>query len=235
MRLLEVEDIHTYYGKSYILQGVTLEVSEMQVSVLLGRNGAGKTTTLKSIMNIVPPRRGAVRFLGVDIMSWPAYKVARQGISYIPEGRQIFPALTVGENLIVARREGDGSATWSFERIFEYFPILQKRWNQKGRQLSGGEQQMLAIARGLVMNPRLLLLDEPSQGLAPLLVKETVQVMKRLKEENVTMLLVEQNTKMAEAVADAVFIIVKGLVVYEGSITEFKTDEAELRRRFLSV
>ncbi|MFH1481223.1 MAG: ABC transporter ATP-binding protein [Pseudomonadota bacterium] len=235
MELLEVTDIHTYYGKSYILQGITLNVPRMKISALLGRNGAGKTTTIKSIIGLVPPSKGKIVFRGTDITGMPTFKVARLGISHVPEGRHIFPHLSVGENLVVSQRQYKDRSKWDLERIFKFFPILQTRWNQKGRQLSGGEQQMLALARGLAMNPDLLLLDEPSQGLAPLLVKQFSGVMKDLKGEQVTMLLVEQNMKMAEAVADNIFIIIKGRIVYEGDIDDFKSREKELRTKFLSV
>lgn len=235
MKLLDVEDIHTFYGKSYILQGVSFIVTGMKISVLLGRNGAGKTTTLKGIVGIVPPTRGKITFRGIDITAWPSYKVARLGLGYVPEGRQIFPHLSVSENLIVSQRRHENRSKWDLDIILGYFPILQERWNQKGKQLSGGEQQMLAIARALAMNPELLLLDEPSQGLAPLLVKEFTGIMLKLKDEKVTMLLVEQNMKMAEAVADDVFIITKGSIVYGGNIDDFRSKNEELRSKFLSV
>lgn len=235
MRLLDVEDVHTYYGKSYILQGVSLQVAGMRISAVLGRNGAGKTTTLKSIVGIAPPSRGKIVFREKDITGWPSYKVARSGVGYVPQGRDIFPNLTVGENLLVSQRQYEDHSKWDQERILGYFPIIRARWNQKGRQLSGGEQQMLALARALAMNPELLLLDEPSQGLAPILVKEFTGIMLKLKEEKVTMLLVEQNMKMAEAAADDVFVITKGKIVYSGQIEAFKAERDELRSKFLSV
>ena len=235
MKLLGVEDIDTYYGKSFILQGLSLEVIEKTISVVLGRNGAGKTTTLKSIMGIVPPKRGRITFRETDITGWPSYKVARLGVGYVPEGRQVFPYLSVGENLMVSQRQHGDRPKWDFERIFTYFPILRSRWDQRGRQLSGGEQQMLVIARALVMNPELLLLDEPSQGLAPLLVKEIRNAMVNLKNEKVTILLVEQNAKMAESLADHLFILAKGDVVYEGNIDDYRSKKEELRIKFLTV
>lgn len=235
MKILEVEDIHCYYGKSYVLQGVTLNVVQNQVSALLGRNGAGKTTTIRSIVGLLRPSRGKIIFRGTDITRIPTYKIARLGVSHVPQGRQVFPRLTVGENLTASQRQPENRSKWNLERIFGYFPVLQKRWNQKARQLSGGEQQMLALGRGLVMNPDVLLLDEASQGLSPLLVKEFSGVMNSLKGEDVTMLLVEQNFKMAEAVADHFFIMAKGQIVYDGEIEDFKLREGALKKQFLSV
>jgi branched-chain amino acid transport system ATP-binding protein len=235
VKLLEVESINTYYGKSHILQDVTLEVRDKTITVLIGRNGAGKTTTLKSIMGIVTPNKGRIAFWGKNITGWPSYKVARLGVGYIPEGREIFPHLTVGENLTVAQRQYESRSKWSMERILTYFPRLRERWDQKGRQLSGGEQQMLAIARALVTNPELILLDEPSQGLAPLLVKELNNTMVNLKNEQVTMLLIEQNIRIAEALADDIFIIAKGVIVYGGHVDDYKVKGDELRGRYLKV
>lgn len=235
MKLLDVEEMNTYYGKSHILHDVRLEVFDMTITVLIGRNGAGKTTTLKSIMGIVPPERGRITFREKDITGWPSYKVARLGVGYVPEGREIFPHLSVGENLTVAQRQYENRSKWNFERIFSYFPRLQERWGQKGRQLSGGEQQMLAIARALVTNPELLLLDEPSQGLAPLLIREVNNAMINLKREKVTMLLVEQNTRMAEALADHIAIIAKGSIVYRGGRDDYEPRREELGGKYLSV
>jgi branched-chain amino acid transport system ATP-binding protein len=235
MKLLDVNGINTYYGKSHILHDVTLDVLDMAITVLIGRNGAGKTTTLKSIMGILPPSSGRIAFRGNDITGWPSYRVARLGVGYIPEGREIFPRLSVGENLTVAQREYDTRSKWNFSRIFSYFPRLQERWNQKGWQLSGGEQQMLAIARALVTNPELILLDEPSQGLAPLLIKEVGNAIINLKQEKVTMLLVEQNTKIAGALADNILIITKGDIVYKGDIDDYESKKEELGGRYLSV
>jgi len=235
VKIIEINDIHSYYGKSYILQGITLNVVQNKVSALLGRNGAGKTTTIRSIVGLVRPSRGKIIFRGTDVTGMPTYKIARMGISHVPQGRQIFPRLSVGENLTASQRQHENRSKWSLERIFEYFPILQKRWNQKGRQLSGGEQQMLALGRGLAMNPDVLLLDEPSQGLSPLLVKKFSGVMNSLKNEDVTMFLVEQNFKMAEAVGDHFFIIAKGQVVYDGEKEAFKREEDLLKKQFLTV
>ena len=235
MKLLDVDKVNTYYGKSHILHNVTMEVFDETITVLIGRNGAGKTTTLKSIMGIVPPNKGKISFRDKNITTWPSYKIARLGVGYIPEGREIFPYLTVGENLAVAQRQTETRSKWSFERVFDYFPRLRERWEQKGKQLSGGEQQMLAIARALVTNPELILLDEPSQGLAPLLIKEVHNAMVNLKKEKVTMLLVEQNIRIAEALADDIFIIAKGAIVYGGNVNDYKSKGEELREKYLKV
>ncbi len=233
--LLALEGLETFYGKSHVLRGVSFAVPAGEITVLLGRNGAGKTTTLRAIMGLTPPRSGTVRFQGRDITGHPPHRVFRLGVGYVPEGRQIFPHLDVGENLRLAQRAGGDGARWTLERIFEYFPVLRERWRQQGRSLSGGEQQMLAIARALAGNPDLLMLDEPSQGLAPRLVRELGTLMVRLKGEGVTILLVEQNARMALAVADQVLVLGKGTVVFSGASAEFHHREQELRGRYLSV
>ena len=235
MTLLAVEALQTFYGKSHVLRDVSFAVPAGGITVLLGRNGAGKTTTLRSIMGLEPPRGGTVRFKGHDITGLAPHRVFRLGVGYVPEGRQIFPHLEVGENLRLAERLlGDG-AGWTRERIFTYFPILRERWRQPGRSLSGGEQQMLAIARALAGNPELLMLDEPSQGLAPRLVRELETLMLRLKDGGVTILLVEQNARMALGVSDQVVVLGKGTVVFAGPTVEFRGREAELKGRYLSV
>jgi branched-chain amino acid transport system ATP-binding protein len=215
---------------------VSFTVAAGGITVLLGRNGAGKTTTLRSIMGLTPPRAGRIRFKDRDITGRAPHEVFRLGVGYVPEGRQIFPHLDVGENLRIAERTGgtDGER-WTRDRILDYFPILRERWRQRGRSLSGGEQQMLAIARALAGNPELLMLDEPSQGLAPRLVRELEAIMRRLKGEGVTMLLVEQNARMALAVSDQVLVLSKGTIVFAGPTSEFHRHEAELKGRFLSV
>ena len=233
--LLAVEDLQTFYGKSHVLRGVSFTVPPGEITVLLGRNGAGKTTTLRSIMGLTPPRGGAIRFKGEDITGRAPHQVFRRGVGYVAEGRQIFPHLDVGENLRLAERAGDDGTRWTLARIFEYFPVLRERWRQQGRSLSGGEQQMLAIARALAGNPELLMLDEPSQGLAPRLVRELETLMLRLKGEGVTILLVEQNARMALAVSDRVLVLGKGAVVFAGPIAEFRRREQELKGRYLSV
>ncbi len=233
--LLAVEALHTFYGKSHVLRDVSFTVPAGQITVLLGRNGAGKTTTLRSIMGLTPPRAGAVRFKDREITGEPPHRVFRLGVGYVPEGRQIFPHLDVGENLRLATRRDGENTRWTLDRIFEYFPVLRERWRQRGRSLSGGEQQMLAIARALAGNPELVMLDEPSQGLAPRLVRELEALLVRLKGEGVTILLVEQNARMALMVSDQVLVLSKGTVVFAGPTAEFHRHEAELKGRYLSV
>jgi branched-chain amino acid transport system ATP-binding protein len=233
--LLAVEAVQTFYGKSHVLRDVSFAVPAGEITVLLGRNGAGKTTTLRSIMGLTPPQAGAVRFKGREITGRPPHEIFHLGVGYVPEGRQIFPHLEVGENLRLAERPIDGGSSWTRERIFSYFPVLQGRWRQRGGSLSGGEQQMLAIARALAGNPELLMLDEPSQGLAPLLVRELESLMLRLKASGVTILLVEQNARMALGVSDQVLVLGKGAVVFAGPTAEFRRREAELKGRYLSV
>jgi len=233
--LLAVDGLQTFYGKSHVLQNVSFAVPEGGITVLLGRNGAGKTTTLRSIMGLTPPRGGVVRFKDRDITGQAPHRVFRQGVGYVPEGRQIFPHLDVGENLRLAERTTGDGTRWTLERIFEFFPVLRERWTQRGRSLSGGEQQMLAIARALAGNPELLMLDEPSQGLAPRLVQDVQRILVRLKTEGVTILLVEQNARMALAISDQVLVLNKGTMVFVGPTAEFHRQEQDLKGRYLSV
>src|ERR671931_508091 len=233
--LLAVEGLDTLYGKSHVLRGVSFTVPRGGISVLLGRNGAGKTTTLRSIMGLTPPQAGRVVFKGLDVTGQAPHVLFRLGMGYVPEGRQIFAHLDVGENLRLAAGAGGDGTRWTLGRIFEYFPILRERWRQRGRSLSGGVQQMLAIARALAGNPELVMLDEPSQGLAPRLVRELETLMVRLKDEGVTILLVEQNARMALTVSDQVLVLSKGTVVFSGATAEFHQREAELKGRYLSV
>jgi branched-chain amino acid transport system ATP-binding protein len=223
---LTAEGLHTYYGKSHILHGVGLEVAEGKITALLGRNGAGTTTTLRSLMGLTPPRVGKVVIFGQDATHWPPFRIAALGVGYVPEGRRIFPNLSVEENLKVPiEREGP----WTIARIYELFPRLAERRRNRGRQLSGGEQEMLAIARALLLNPTLLLLDEPSQGLAPLIVKEVFRVVSAMREEGLSVLLVEQNAHMTLAIADYAYVIDDGAIVHAGPAAELASDEARVQ------
>jgi branched-chain amino acid transport system ATP-binding protein len=224
--MLEARDVHAFYGKSHILHGVSITVNEGEIVAMLGRNGAGKTTTLRSLVGLTPPRSGTVTVEGQDVTRWPAYAIARLGVGYVPEGRKIFGNLTVLENLLVPSvRQGP----WTLERVFGLFPRLGERREQLGRQLSGGEQEMLAIARALLLNPRLLLLDEPSQGLAPLIVQEVFRVVAEMRREGISVLLVEQNVRAAVEIADRAYVLDDGRVVYEGPAAEFASDEERVR------
>jgi branched-chain amino acid transport system ATP-binding protein len=231
--MLQIHDLNTHYGASHILQGVDLTVPHGKISAVLGRNGVGKTTTVRSIMGLVPPTAGRVLLDGQDIAGWPPHLVARAGVAYVPEGRLIFPDLSVLENIRVGERRP--AKVWTLDRLLTLFPSLRERSSNRGWQLSGGEQQMLAIARALVSDPRVVLLDEPSQGLAPLVVRELAGVIRTLCSEGVTILLIEQNMNLAEAVADELHIMVKGRIVYGASPEVFRTEEDEIRRRYLTV
>jgi branched-chain amino acid transport system ATP-binding protein len=230
--MLTISGLNTHYGASHVLQGVDLTVPQGRISSVLGRNGVGKTTTLRTVMGLVPPS-GTVTLDGTDITGWPAHRVARAGVAYVPEGRLIFPDLTVVENIRVAERKP--SRTWPLARLMELFPPLRERASSRGGYLSGGEQQMLAIARALVSDPKVMLLDEPSQGLAPLVVRELAEVIRRLPSQGVTILLIEQNMRLAEAVADEIHIMVKGRVVYAASPERFRAEEADIRSRYLAI
>jgi branched-chain amino acid transport system ATP-binding protein len=240
MAVLRVDDIHTYYGDSYVLQGVSLEVRHGTVEALLGRNGMGKTTLIRSVIGFARPRRGQVLFGEREITRLPSHEIARLGIGLVPQGRRIFPSLTVIENLTVAARNGGpvhGGPTggpWTVDRVLGLFPRLGERAGHRGGMLSGGEQQMLAIARALMTNPRLLLMDEPSEGLAPLLVRELGASIGRLRTEGLSILLVEQNLPMALGVADEVSVLSKGHVVYHGTAPELAA-AADVTRRYLGV
>jgi branched-chain amino acid transport system ATP-binding protein len=231
--MLRLEGVNTHYGASHVLQGVDLDMPQGRISAVLGRNGVGKTTMVKTIMGLVALSAGRVAVGDTDITGWPPHLVARAGVAYVPEGRLIFPDLTVIENIKVGEREAGGK--WPLPRLLQLFPSLHERAANKGSQLSGGEQQMLAIARALVSDPKVMLLDEPSQGLAPLVVRELARVIKLLRDEGVTILLVEQNMKLAEAVADELHIMVKGRMVYSATPTVFRAEEDQIRARFLTV
>jgi branched-chain amino acid transport system ATP-binding protein len=231
--MLDLENVNAYYGDSHILHGVSLAVKEGEVVCLLGRNGAGKTTTILTIMGYLKPRPGRIRYRGRDIAALPPYAVARLGFGFVPQERGIFPSLTVRENLTVFAR-GTAGGRWTLERILELFPSLRARERNLGFQLSGGEQQMLSIARALMLNPSLLLLDEPSEGLAPLIVQDIVEVLRNLKREGLAILLVEQNLRTALAVADRHHVMNKGEICFTGSSGELEGNEFVLRN-YLSV
>jgi branched-chain amino acid transport system ATP-binding protein len=226
MNALEAEGLQTYYGKSHILHGAGLNVGEGEIVALLGRNGAGKTTTLRSLVGLTPAREGVVRVFGQTTTGWPPYRIAALGVGYVPEGRRIFANLTVEENLKVPlERPGP----WTIPRIYQLFPHLEERKSSQGRQLSGGEQEMLAIARTLLLNPKLLLLDEPSQGLAPLIVRDLFNVVVGMRKDGISVLLVEQNVRAAVEIADRVYVLDDGRVVYSGPAAEFARDEERVR------
>jgi branched-chain amino acid transport system ATP-binding protein len=232
--MLDLENVNAYYGDSHILHGVSLAVKEGEVVCLLGRNGAGKTTTILTIMGYLKPRPGRIRFRDRNIADLAPYAVARLGFGFVPQERGIFQSLTVRENLTVFARGGGGSGRWTLERIFALFPSLRARERNLGFQLSGGEQQMLSIARALMLNPSLLLLDEPSEGLAPLIVQEIIEVLKNLKREGLAILLVEQNLRTALAVADRHHVMNKGEICFTGSSAELAGNDFVLRN-YLSV
>jgi len=232
--MLVVEGIHTFYGLSHILFGVSLRVEPGEVVCLLGRNGAGKTTTMKSIMGLTPPKRGNIRFKDEEITGKQPYVLARQGIGYVPDDRRIFADLTVGENLDIAARKGRGTEGWDMERVYELFPALKNIESRKGGCLSGGEQKMLAIARALMGNPELLLLDEPTEGLAPTMVHALEDQIRKLRQAGLTVLLAEQNVRSALRLSDHGYIIDNGQIRYQGSVGELEENE-EVRRRYLLV
>lgn len=234
--MLEVQDIHTYYGDSYILQGASLKVENGSVAALLGRNGVGKTTLTRSIIGFTPPRRGKILFNGTDITDKPAYEIARMGIGLIPQGRRIFPSLSVKENLEIAGRLRDkGSAqAWTLEKLFTLFPPLKERIRHRGNKLSGGEQQMLASGRALMGNPECLLMDEPTEGLAPLIVREMGRLIEQIKELDLSILLIEQNLAFALKHADYIYIMSKGRIVYQSSPQEL-WENSEIKSRYLGV
>jgi branched-chain amino acid transport system ATP-binding protein len=223
---LQAEGLHSFYGKSHILHGVGLELREGEIVALLGRNGAGKTTTLRSLVGLIRPRQGTVRIFGQAAVGLPPYAVAALGVGYVPEGRRVFANLTVEENLgVPLERPGP----WTPARVLELFPRLAERRRNKGRQLSGGEQEMLAIARALLLNPRILLLDEPSQGLAPLIVREVLRVVASMRDAGIAVLLVEQNVRAAVELADRAYVLDDGRIVFEGPAAAFARDEERVR------
>jgi branched-chain amino acid transport system ATP-binding protein len=225
--ILRAREIQTFYGKSHILHGVSLEVNEGEIVTVLGRNGAGKTTTVRSLTGLTPPRVGTIEIFGHDTTHWPAHRIAGLGVGYVPEGRKIFGNLTVLENLKVPpARPGP----WTLDRVFALFPRLAERKSQLGRQLSGGEQEMLAIARPLLLNPRLMLLDEPSQGLAPLIVREVMQVVRRMRDDGLSVLLIEQNAPLSLSIADQAYVLDNGRVVHAGRAADLAKDNELVNR-----
>lgn len=232
--ILQLEDVHTYYGESLALQGVTLSLNQGETVCLLGRNGAGKSTTLKSIVGLTPPRTGRITFQGQTISGLPAHRIARMGIGYVPEDRRIFPGLSVRENLEVAdRKNSDGQSSWTVERIFDEYPMLAELSGQDGSTLSGGQQQMLSVARSLMIEPRLMLLDEPNEGLAPVIVKQIGALIDELSKST-TILFTDQSVHFALKHAQRAYILEKGQVVHEATSDELRHDEAT-QNRYLSV
>lgn len=237
--ILEVKDINSYYGASHVLRNFSLTIDQDKIVSLLGRNGMGKSTALKSIVGLVKPKSGKVVFKGKDVAGYPPYKIIRAGIGYVPEDRRIFPTLTVRENLAMGIKSGDTGKTsnnnnWTIERIFEHFPLIKKRSNHKGAFLSGGEQQMLAIGRTLMGNPHLLLVDEPTEGLAPILVREVRNVLDEINRAGVSILLVEHNLKVAMSLSDHVYLMGKAHVVFSGTVEDLDS-QPEIRKKYLEV
>jgi branched-chain amino acid transport system ATP-binding protein len=219
--ILEARQLKASYGASQILFGIDFQLAKGETICILGRNGVGKTTTMRTLMGVLKPAGGSVRFNGIDIGGIPPYKISRLGIAYVPQGRQIFPNLTTKENLLIAARKGNHRASeWTIQGVYDIFPVLKNREDFKGRSLSGGEQQMLSIARGLMQNPLLLLTDEIFEGLAPLVIQEIMEVVKRLKESGISILMSEQSVKFAKEISDRCYILEKGQVVYSGNTAE---------------
>jgi len=234
--LLEISELNTFYGESHILQGISLGVNTGETASVLGRNGVGKTTTLKSIIGLVVPRHGKILFKGEPISGLPPYQIANLGIGYVPEDRRIFPKLTVRENLLIGmkpgrKREKDG---WTVEKLYDYFPNLKERDKQKGAYLSGGEQQMLTIARSLMGNPEILLLDEPTEGLAPKIVERVEEVVQDIHKHGMAILLVEQNMQVVLRLASRFYVMSKGMIVFHGTARELE-ENPEIRQRYLEV
>jgi branched-chain amino acid transport system ATP-binding protein len=236
--MLEVRDVHSYYGKSHILHGVSLRLSEGELVCLLGRNGVGKSTTLKSIMGLVKAREGSIRFKEQELSGRQPFEIARLGVGYVPEDRRIFRSLTVHENLLIgikgSHNAGKQGRGWTIEKIYDFFPLLKNRKNNKGGHLSGGEQQMLTVARTLMGNPELILVDEPTEGLAPLIVKDVLEMLAAVRKSGVTILMVEQNFKGAVKIANRFYVMGKGKAVFMGSVEELMAAE-DIRRNYLEV
>ncbi len=233
MAILEVNDIHTYYGDAYVLQGLSLKLEQGQILGLLGRNGVGKTTLVNSIVGFTPPRRGRIVFKGADITGNSSFATVRSGMGLVPQGRRVFPTLSVEENLLVAERNTDRHG-WNLARVYGLFPRLRERRNQRAKTLSGGEQQMLAIGRGLMTNPDCLIMDEPSEGLAPIIIQGVWEAVGKLKEQGLSILLVEQNASLALKLVDYVHVMSKGQVVYSARPQELAANE-EIKASYLGI
>ena len=232
--MLEVEEIHTYYGLSHILFGVSLNVPKGQIVCLLGRNGAGKSTTMRSIMGLTPPREGTIRFKGETITGKKPYQLARQGIGYVPDDRRVFADLTVGDNLEISERKAGDDVTWDRDSVYDFFPALRHIDSRKAGFLSGGEQQMLTVARALMTNPEFLLLDEPTEGLAPMIIEVLEERIGKLRDKGLTVLLAEQNQKVALKLSDQGYVIDNGIIRYHGTIEDLRDNE-EVRKKYLLV
>jgi branched-chain amino acid transport system ATP-binding protein len=232
--VLEIDNVHTYRGQSYVLQGVSLKVPDAACTTLLGRNGMGKTTLIRSLMGLSPPRSGSIKLDGEELVGLPPFAIAKRGLALVPQGRHIFVSLTVDENLTLAARSSNGDGGWTVERVYEIFPHLKERRHNRGGQLSGGEQQMLAIGRALMTNPRLLLMDEPSEGLAPVIVERVAEVVRGLRGQKLSILLVEQNYRLGVDSADYVYILSKGVVVWDGKPEALEVED-RVRHTHLGV
>ena len=232
--MLEVEEIHTYYGLSHILFGVSLNVPKGQIVCLLGRNGAGKSTTMRSIMGLTPPREGIIRFKGKTITGKKPYQLARQGIGYVPDDRRVFADLTVGDNLEISERKTGDDVTWDRDSVYDFFPALRHIDSRKAAFLSGGEQQMLTVARALMTNPEFLLLDEPTEGLAPMIIQVLEERIGKLRDKGLTVLLAEQNQRVALKLSDQGYVIDNGVIRYHGTIEDLRENE-EVRKKYLLV
>ena len=233
MAILEVHDIHTFYGDAYVLQGLSLQVEQGQILGLLGRNGVGKSTLVNSIVGFTPPRRGKIVFKGADVTANTSFDPVRSGMGLVPQGRRVFPTLSVEENLLVAERNTDRHG-WNLARVYGLFPRLQERRSQRAKTLSGGEQQMLAIGRGLMTNPDCLIMDEPSEGLAPIIIQGVWEAIGKLKQEGLSILLVEQNASLALKLVDYVHVMSKGQVVYSGRPEELGAND-QIKSSFLGI
>ena len=233
MAILEVRDIHTYYGDAYVLQGLSLQLEQGQILGLLGRNGVGKTTLVNSIVGFTPPRTGTILFKGIDITNAASFETVRSGMGLVPQGRRVFPTLSVEENLLVAERSRERHG-WTLERVYDLFPRLRERRRQRAKTLSGGEQQMLAIGRGLMTNPDCLIMDEPSEGLAPIIIQGVWEAIGQLKKEGLSILLVEQNASLALKLVDYVHVMSKGQVVYSARPEELQAND-EIKSSYLGI